>query len=61
MNDIDIVRRVVGEFVGALVEEDLEAFERCVMNGTARRRYEGAAGFLGLASVALTDQAPEEE
>lgn len=53
--DLDYVRPVVGMHVGLLIPQELAAFERLVAAGKARRSYEGAAGFLGLAKVRLVE------
>lgn len=55
MADLDEVRRLEGLHVGLLRPDELAAFERCVERGEARRAYEGAAGFMGLAKVRVTE------
>jgi hypothetical protein len=47
-------RRFSGLFVGQLDDAELKTFERAVASGIARRAYEGASGFMGLAKVRLS-------
>ena len=42
-----------GMFVGLLDNNEIAEFERAVEDGKARRSYEGAGGFMGLAKVRL--------
>lgn len=49
----EALQRLNGLFVGQLSDDELELFEYAVSHGKARRVYEGAAGFLGLAKVAV--------
>lgn len=51
--DLEYIRHADGLFVGILDAGELCAFERLVIAGLARRKYEGAAGFIGLAKVEL--------
>lgn len=44
-----------GMFVGALSPEELKALNEGIAAGRARRRYEGATGFMGLARVQLIE------
>lgn len=53
MGDRDIVARVNGFFVGFLDDDELAAFDRLCADGQARRLYQGAGGFMGLAKVEL--------
>lgn len=48
-----LLRHCEGWFVGALNEEELEAFELLCREGAAYRSYEGAAGLMGLAKVRI--------
>jgi len=52
-SDLALIRHLDGIYVGLLDGQDLEAFERCCKAGTARRSYEGVAGFLSLAKVRI--------
>jgi hypothetical protein len=49
--DIETTKRLDGMFVGMLTNEEIDSFDRCVMDGIATRSYEGAGGFMGLAKV----------
>lgn len=49
-----------GLFVGILDENQLEEFNQAVKDGKARRSYEGAAGFMGLAKVRWIPQSITE-
>lgn len=42
-----------GMFVGLLDDDEIAEFDRAVKAGKARRSYEGAGGFMGLAKVRL--------
>lgn len=42
-----------GMLVGMLDDEEIAEFDRAVKDGKARRSYEGAGGFMGLAKVRL--------
>lgn len=49
--------RLDGLYVGQLTKTELEAFARCVCNGTHYRDYGSVGGFLGMAKVRrVTDQ-----
>lgn len=50
----DEIEWMEGEYVGALSEGELRIFQKAVNEGKARRSYEGAGGFMGLAKVRLT-------
>ena len=41
--DRDLIDRLNGFFVGMLSDDELESFERCIVSGYARRKYEGGA------------------
>ena len=43
--------RVAGLYVGQLDPDELEAFKRCVDEGSARRDYHGVGGLMGMAKV----------
>ena len=45
------LERINGLFVGQLDPDELRLFERAIREGRARRSYESASGFLGLAKV----------
>lgn len=47
------LRRLDGLFVGQLEPEEIDLFEQAIERGMARRSYEGAAGFMGLAKVRI--------
>lgn len=47
------LERLDGMPVGMLNEAELWLFEKAVEDGLARRSYEGAMGFMGLAKVRL--------
>ncbi len=49
--DLEMLRNAEGLFVGQLDENELKAFNRLVSASLAKRSYEGAGGFLGLAKV----------
>jgi hypothetical protein len=51
--DLALLDRAEGLFVGMLDGNELAAFNRLCEAGAARRTYEGAAGFMGLAKVSL--------
>jgi hypothetical protein len=51
--DLALVRPLAGFFVGLLTAEELAAFYRLVHLGLAFNSYQGTAGWLGLAKVAL--------
>jgi len=55
--DFEIVRRMNGIFVGMLSDREIEALNRCVIDGLAVRSYEGGGGFMGLAKARLTPNA----
>ena len=50
MNDL---QRLEGLFVGQLSDDELKLFEQAIKDGRAKRWYNGAAGFMGLAKVKL--------
>lgn len=52
MSDIDL-SRLEGLFVGQLTDDEMKVFNQAVSDGFAYRQYVGAAGFMGLAKVAL--------
>ena len=49
-----------GLFVGQLDGTELETLDRAVASGIAKRSYEGAGGFMGLAKVRVTLPNPPE-
>jgi hypothetical protein len=52
----DALHGLDGIFVGMLSERELAAFNEMCRTGEARRSYEGAGGFMGLAKVRLNDK-----
>lgn len=48
---LEFLARTEGLFVGALSKADMRKFEQLVREGRACRSYEGASGFMGLATV----------
>ena len=49
--DIEITKNLNGLFIGMFSEEEINAFNRLVDRGLARRKYVGAAGLIGLAKA----------
>lgn len=49
----DMVRPFEGWFTGQLDEAERQIFDDACKEGLARRSYEGAAGFMGLARVRI--------
>lgn len=49
----DIINRLDGIFVGQLDHVEMSAFESAIKAGYAKRSYDGAGGWLGLAKVKL--------
>ena len=54
MSPLDLAR-LAGLYVGQLDADELAAFDAACRDGTARRVYEGAGGFLGLAKVGVVE------
>ncbi|GBU18081.1 MULTISPECIES: hypothetical protein [Methylobacterium] len=52
---LDMARRNEGLFVGQLDADEYAAFQRMCRQGLVERRYPGLAGFMGLATITLTD------
>jgi len=51
--DRGIVDGLSGLFVGQLDDAERESFDRCVSDKYAYWKYEGTAGFMGLAKVGI--------
>lgn len=54
-DDLDIVYRVRGLFVGQLSPSEMRAFDRLCLAGRAMRSYGGVAGLMGLPKVVLLE------
>jgi hypothetical protein len=57
----DLVRKIDGLFTGQLDTAERQIFEDACKEGLARRVYEGAAGFMGLAKVRVIDAPPVDD
>lgn len=53
MDDLQILKNLEGLHVGLLDQHEMKAFNRLCKAGLAKRVYEGAGGFMGLAKVKL--------
>jgi len=51
----DLIRSFNGYHVGTLSDEEIESFNRFILDGFAKRVYEGTGGFMGLAKVRVVE------